>query len=193
MKKILFIITTSVVFLNLGRVIDLTEKPKPTDIIVVLGGYKDTRIKEGLNLYIHNFSNTEKIIFPSKKYTKDVLKKDFLSNFIKENKINESNIVNLENVSNTMDELIAIKKYLNDNNLNEITIVTHPTHTLRIKLLANIIANYDKDNIKINFVKADHTKVWNKKSYFLEWESIKLVFLELLKIPYNLIKYTIFL
>ena len=76
MKKILFIIITLVVFLNLGRVIDLTEKPKPTDIIVVLGGYKDTRIKEGLNLYIHNFSNTEKIIFPSKKYTKDVLKKE---------------------------------------------------------------------------------------------------------------------
>lgn len=193
MKKILFIIITLVVFLNLGRLIDLTEKPKPTDIIVVLGGYENTRILEGLNLYIDGFSISNKIILPNKQFIGWVLKKDFLSNFIKENKINESNIVNLENVSNTMDELIAIKKYLNDNNLNEITIVTHPTHTLRIKLLANIIANYDKDNIKINFVKADHTKVWNKKFYFLEWESIKLVFLELLKIPYNLIKYTIFL
>lgn len=193
MKKILFIIITLVVFLNLGRLIDLTEKPKPTDIIVVLGGYENTRILEGLNLYIDGFSISNKIILPNKQFIGWVLKKDFLSNFIKENKINESNIVNLENVSNTMDELIAIKKYLNDNNLNEITIVTHPTHTLRIKLLANIIANYEKDNIKINFVEADHTKVWNKYFYFLELESIKLVFLELLKIPYNLIKYTIFL
>ena len=36
--------------------------------------------------------------------------KTCLSQLIKENKIDESNIVNIENISNTMDELFAIKK-----------------------------------------------------------------------------------
>lgn len=173
---------------------DLTKKNIITnDVIVVLGGGKDSRIKKGLDLYINNSQTSSKIILPNEDYTKSVLKKKFLLNYIKENRIDESKIINISDASNTMEELFVIKKYLNDNNLISVTFVSHPTHSLRIKLLANLIANYDEDNIKINFVSADHTNVWNKNSYFLEIESIKLVFLEYLKIMYNLIKYSIFL
>lgn len=192
MKKVIFILFF-LFFINLGNIFDLTEKPVSTDIIVVLGGGKDSRIKKGLILYNEGFSTSNKIVLPNKRYMSWVLKKNFMVNYIKENKIDEQNIINLENISNTMEELLKIKKYLKDNNLNKVTFITHPTHSLRIKLLANIIAKYSKDNIQMTFVSGDDTKVWNKQYYFLELESIKLLFEELLKIPYNLIKYTIFL
>lgn len=192
MKKIYFIVIF-ILFINLGNILDITEEPMPSDIIVALGGGKDSRIKEGLELYIHNFSHTNKLVLPNKNYTNSVLIKGFLSTFISKNKIDKSNIINLENVKNTMEELIKIKKYLRNNNLKKVIFVSHPSHSLRIKLLANIIADYNKDNIQINLISADETKVWNRQYYFLEIESIKKVFWELLKIPYNLFKYTVFL
>ena len=192
MKKTFFILLF-LLFINLGNILDSTVSPVPSNIIVVLGGEKDIRIRKGLNLYVKNFSISHKIILPNKNYTKGVLPKGFLDNFINENKINKSNIINLEGVSNTVEELLKVKKYLKENNFNNVMFISHPTHSLRIKLLANIIANYKKDNIQLSIVAADHTNVWNKQYYFLEFESIKLVFLESLKIPYNIIKYTFFL
>ncbi|WP_368029616.1 YdcF family protein [Arcobacter sp. s6] len=194
MKKIFIIIVLFLTFIfNLGKILDLTTEPITSDIIVVFGGAKYWRIVKGLNLYLQNYSTTNKIILPNKEYSKLVLKEGFSYDFIIKNNIIKSNILYLNHVSNTMEELLEIKKYLKENNLNKVIFISHPTHSLRIKLLANIIADYEKDNIQINFVSADDTKVWNKQYYFLEWQSIKLVFLELIKIPYNLIKYTIFL
>lgn len=192
MKKIFFILTI-LLFINLGNFLDLTTEPKQSDVIVILGGGKDARIKKALELYKENISKSNQIIFPHKNFTNVVLSKNYLENFIKEHKINESMIIYLERLPNTMKELIEIKKYLKQNNFKSVLFVTHPTHTLRIKLLANILEDYEKEDIRINFVSADHTKVWSSKYYFLELESIKLVFSEYLKIVYNLIKYTIFL
>jgi len=192
MKKTFFILTV-LLFINLGNFLDLTTEPKQSDIIVVLGGGKDARIKKGLELYKENISKSNQIIFPHKNFTNVVLSKNYLENFIKEHKINESMIIYLKRLPNTMKELIEIKKYLKQNNFKSVLFVTHPTHTLRIKLLANFLEDYEKEDIKINFASADHTKVWSSQYYFLELESIKLVFSEYLKIVYNFIKYTIFL
>jgi uncharacterized SAM-binding protein YcdF (DUF218 family) len=192
MKKIFFILVI-LLFINLGNFLDLTTEPKKSDIIIVLGGGKDTRIKKGLELYKENFSNSNQIVIPHKNFTNAVLSKGYLENFIKKYEINESMIMYLERLPNTMEELIEIKKYLKQNDFKSVLFVTHPTHTLRIKLLANLLEDYEKEDIKINFASADHTKVWSSQYYFLELESIKLVFSEYIKIVYNLIKYTIFL
>lgn len=192
MKKIFFILVI-LLFINLGNFLDLTTEPKKSDIIIVLGGGKDTRIKKGLELYKENFSNSNQIVIPHKNFTNAVLSKGYLENFIKKYEINESMIMYLERLPNTVEELIEIKKYLKQNDFKSVLFVTHPTHTLRIKLLANLLEDYEKEDIKINFASADHTKVWSSQYYFLELESIKLVFSEYIKIVYNLIKYTIFL
>jgi len=190
MKKKILLIVIFVLFLNLGNILDFTNPPKESDIIVVLGGGKDARIKKGLELYEKNFSRTNKIIFTG--YGLNYENKKFRL-YLKNLNINESNIVSISNVTNTVEELEKIKKYLLEKKLSHVLFVTHPTHTLRIKILANLLEDYDKENIKISFVSADHTQVWSRKSYFLEPESIKLVFLEYLKIIYNLVKYSILL
>jgi len=47
-KKYVLLIAIFILFLNLGNILDLTSTPKKSDIIVVLGGGKDSRIKKGL-------------------------------------------------------------------------------------------------------------------------------------------------
>jgi uncharacterized SAM-binding protein YcdF (DUF218 family) len=192
MKKIFFILTI-LLFINFGNFLDLTTEPKQSDIIVVLGGGKDSRIKKGLELYKENLSISNQILFTGKNLCDSVLPRFYFSEFLENNGLNRNNIINIKNISNTAEELIEVKKYLKQNNFKSVLFVTHPTHTLRIKLLANYLEDYEKEDIKINFASADHTKVWSSQYYFLELESIKLVFSEYLKIVYNLIKYTIFL
>ena len=182
-----------IILLNLGNFLDLTYNTTKSDIIVVLGGGKDTRIKQGLSLYKNNYSKSKKIIFTNDDLCDDVLPIFYRSQYLIHNGVKPYDIIHISNVTNTMEELIEVKKYLLDNHLKSVLFVTHPTHTRRIKLLSNYIANYDDANVTIYFAKADDTKVWNKNLYFLHFESIKLVFLETIKIPYNLIKYTIFL
>lgn len=165
MKKIFFILVI-LLFINLGNFLDLTTEPKKSDIIIVLGGGKDTRIKKGLELYKENFSNSNQIVIPHKNFTNAVLSKGYLENFIKKYEINESMIIYLERLPNTVEELIEIKKYLKQNDFKSVLFVTHPTHTLRIKLLANLLEDYEKEDIKINFASADHTKVWSSQYYF---------------------------
>jgi uncharacterized SAM-binding protein YcdF (DUF218 family) len=192
MKKV-FSIIIIIIIINLGNLLDLTDIPKKSDVIVILGGGKDTRIKKGLELYRMNFSISNKIIFTGKDLCDSVLPRFYFSDYLKNNNIIDNNIINISDVSNTMEELEKLKKYLLVNDLKSVLFISHPTHTLRIKILANLLENYDKENIVINFASADHTHVWSRQFYFLEWESVKLVILEYLKIIYNLIKYSIFL
>jgi uncharacterized SAM-binding protein YcdF (DUF218 family) len=184
-----------IIFLNLGNFLDLANSPKESDIIVVLGGGKDIRIKKGLELYKKNYSLSRKIIFTSDNLYHDSSMIFYRYEYLVKNGVKEDDIIHIDQtrVSNTMEEIIEIKNYLTKNNMRSVLFVTHPSHTLRIKILANLLENYDKKNINISFASADHTHVWSSQYYFLEWESIKLVLLEYLKIVYNLIKYSIFL
>lgn len=192
MKKVFFILAI-LLFINLGNILDFTKKPIQSDVIVVLGGGKDSRIRKGLELYKEKNSISNQIIFTGSDIYDSIIPKMYFTKFLLDNGVDKNSIINIRNITNTVEELIEVKKYLKQNNFKSVLFVTHPTHTLRIKLLANLLEDYEKENIKINFVSADHTKVWSSPYYFLELESIKLVFSEYLKIVYNLIKYTIFL
>lgn len=195
MKKKILLIVSFILFLNLGNFLDLTNSPKDSDIIVILGGGKDTRIKKGLELYKRNTLLSKKIIFTGGNLHHDSSMIFYRYEYLVENGVKQNDIMHIDQtkVSNTMEEIIEVKNYLIRNNIKSVLFVTHPTHTLRIKILANLLEDYDKENIKISFASADHTQVWSSQYYFLELESIKLVFLEYLKIMYNLIKYSIFL
>lgn len=177
-------------FLNLGNIIDVTNKNiNEADVIIVLGGGGIKRTESGLILYKNKYSISNKIILTGngKFYEKIV------TDFLLENEVEEKNIIYIGDVFNTMEELIVIKKYLLKNNFRNIIIVSEPTHSLRIKLMANFLLDYQKENINITYASADATGVWDKQFYFLEGKSIKLVSLELSKIIYNFIKYSNYL
>lgn len=195
MKKYFLYLIFLFIFLNIGNYLDLTNSTKQSDIIVVLGGGKDARIKKGLELYNKDYSLSNKILFTGSDLYDEVLPLFYRSAYLIKNGVKETNIIHIDQtiISNTMEELFEVKKYLIKNNMKSVLFVSHPTHSRRINILANTIANYDSHNIKISFAAADHTGVWNKDFYFLKYDSIKLVFSETIKIFYNLIKYTILL
>lgn len=190
MKKLLFISIILILFLNLGNIVDITNKDiQQSDVIIVLGGGGIKRIKSGLMLYKNKDSISNKIIITGN----GKLYKKMAINFLIENNLEEKNITYIGDVFNTMEELIVIKKYLLKNNFRNIIIVSEPTHSLRIKLMANFLLDYQKENINITYASADATGVWDKQFYFLERKSMKLVSLELSKIIYNFIKYSNYL
>lgn len=179
--------------LNLGNLLDISTSPKKSDIIVVLGGGGDVRIKRGVDLYKKDFSSSNKFLYTGSNLHHNSTIFFLKSAYLLENGISVKDIIYIENVTNTMEELVKIKEYLIKNNLKKVLFVSHPTHLRRIQVLANVLLHYDDLGIKSSFVSADHTKVWNKNFYFLELESIKLAFLETIKIFYNLLKYAILL
>ena len=194
MKKYLIILSCLLVFFNLGKFLDITTNPpKEADIIVVLGGGQDTRIRKGLKLYKKGFSKSHKIIFTGSNKYDMVLPVFYRFEYLMKNGVKKSDIIHIAKVSNTVEELNKVKKYLLKNQMKSVLFVSHPTHSRRIRILANTIADYDDANITMSFAAADHTKVWDKNLFFLNLASIKLVLLETIKIPYNLIKYTLFL
>lgn len=194
MKKIFFSVLILYLFLNMGNFLDLTSEPKKADIIVVLGGSYKARIEKGLEYYTKNYSKSNKIIYTGldlhggNEFPLYSFKKYLIDNNVK-----SEDIIQIKEVTNTMEELIKVKNYLIRNNLRSVLFVTHPTHTRRIKLLANNIAHYKDMDISLSFVAADDTKAWNKNLFFLNYTSFKLVFLETLKIFYNIIKYKLFI
>jgi len=196
MKKNLFILILTFLFgLNIGTYLDISNTSKQSDIIVVLGGGKDVRTKEGLKLYHNQYSLSGKIIITGNNLYDGVSPSFYKFEFLEKHGIKGLDIIHIDNtiVTNTMEELFEVKKYLLQNNLKSVLFVSHPTHSRRIQILANVVADYDKSNIEMSFASADHTKVWNKDLYYFEFESIKLVFLETIKIFYNLAKYTLLL
>lgn len=191
MKKGIYFFLLIIIILKLGDYLDITDNPKKVDVVVVLGGGKDIRTRKGEELYNKGFSISHKIILTGANLHHDKSQKFYKIKYLLNNGINKNNIIHInENyVTNTMEELFEIKKYLKSQNYNSVLIVTHPSHSKRTKLLANLIAKYNESSIDLFFVSADETGLWDKDFYFLNKESIFLVISELLKIPYNLIKY----
>ena len=76
---------------------------------------------------------------------------------------------------------------IKNNNYKSITIVSDPYHTRRIEILANLF-DFKKSGIELNIIGTD-LNWWNKSNYYKEKKAIKAAFTELIKIPYNFIKY----
>ena len=90
-------------------------------------------------------------------------------------------------LKNTADELLYVKKIMKDYNFKNVSIVSDPYHTRRIQILADLF-DFEKVGIELNIVGSD-LSWWNKSTYYKEEKAIEVAFSELIKIPYNFIKY----
>ena len=79
------------------------------------------------------------------------------------------------------------KKIMKDYNFKNVSIVSDPYHTRRIQILADLF-DFEKVGIELNIVGSD-LSWWNKSTYYKEEKAIEVAFSELIKIPYNFIKY----
>ncbi len=175
-------------FLNLGKILDKSDFPKESDVIISLGGDDNHRIKKAIELYENSFSKKRLIIITGgTEFTKRDNKIDSRIKYI--NSLNkEINYIYNPDTKTTAQELIYLKKYLFENNLKKAIIVSDAFHTRRIKMLIDILG-FDED-IELSVVKTE-VPWWDDKEYYKNSLALKLALSEVLKIPYNYIKYKI--
>lgn len=191
-KIILFVLILFLTFINLGNFVDITEEPQASDLIVALGGDgSNARIEKALEIYKQGFSSSKKIIYTGRDIG-NAIKQNTLSRrtYLLNNNVNKKNIIhiNMKIISNTMEEVLFIKKYMLAHDLKHVTFVSHPHHSRRIYTLSNTIAKYKETGLQVSIVGCS-ASWWNKCNYYTNRSSIRVTFRELIKLIYNLVKY----
>ena len=164
------------IFINLRYFVDITEEPIQSDIIVSLGDDEDgCRLNTAISLYKHGYSKSKKLTYTgrdtiSKAVTPSCSKKKYLLN----NDIENNDIIHIDKsiISNTMEEVFFIKKYMLIHNYKSVIFVSHPQHSKRISILAKYVADYEESGLKLVVVSCN-PQLWNKTSYFTNESSFK--------------------
>lgn len=174
--------------MNLGKFVDTTEPPKNADLIVSLGGDTDCRVKKTVELYKEGYVKSKKIFLTGQK----LYRKGFnIQKFLLANGVVNENILNVnpEIVYGTMEEILFMKEYMLTNHYKSVIFVSHPFHARRIATLANNIANYNQVGLQFTIVGCD-SPWWDRTYYYKKLIAIKYTLLEIIKLPYNLVKYS---
>jgi len=189
----LFFLLGIVIFINLGRFVDVTKKPVQADLIVSLGG--DThgcRLTKALELYKAGFSKSKKIIYTSTDfiYNKSLATRSRKA-YLQNEGVEAENIVNVDAslVTNTMEELFFVKEYMLRYHLKSVIFVSHPTHSGRIVRLADYIAGYKNSGLSL-MVASYEPAWWNREHYYTNRHAIKETGIAIIKLIYNLVKYS---
>lgn len=189
---LIFLGVSLLLFFNLGRIVDQTQPPVQSDIIVALGGdYSGCRLKKALQLYKQGYSKSAKFIYTSRDtVSKSLDKSGSRKQYLLNNGIEEKNIINIDRsmISNTMEEVFFIQKYMLYHHYKNVLIVSHPQHSLRIKTLANWIADYKESELKL-IVASCNPAWWNASTYYKSKTAFQVTMIEIEKLLYNITKY----
>lgn len=186
MKKliycVIFFLILTFTFFNLGKWLDVTEKPVKSDIVVCLGGGTIDRVKKSIELVKQGYTNEEHFLLVGESwYNQPYLKKHYP----------KMNIVIDESPRNTGEEVRLIKKYMKEHGHKSALIVTDPPHSRRVSILASLISMEDDETMHFRMVGSD-VKWWNKEHYYHNNQAIGFVKNECLGIFYTLIVYGFF-
>lgn len=185
MKIILALFFFTVLFCNLGTILDITQKPIKSDIIFCLGGNKDRTIRS-LKLLEESYSKYKKLYFVGN----EKLLKSHIKGTSRDINLTTENIIYVAKMKNTMDEIIYIDNIVEKNKYESILIVTDPPHSRRVDFMIQKFSKYI--NYKYIIVSSEATW-WNRKYYFLNTEALLFSIKEVIKIPYNYFKYNLFI
>ena len=184
MEKIIFVMVAfllllAFVFLNLGKWIDVTEKPVKADIIVCLGGGTIDRVKKSIELLEEGYADKQLFLLIGESW--------YNQPYIKKNHA-DIHIVIDEDPKNTREEILFIKKYMKEHAYSSALIVTDPTHSRRFSLLTSLISVEGDENMTFHMV-ASGVKWWDADNYYKSKTARDHVKWEMIKIPYNFMKY----
>lgn len=177
--------------LNAGKTLDISQKPQKADVITVLGGdWSGYRIRKALVLYKTGFSKNKRILVNACQEIelhegKRVYRTE--TSYLTAHGVSKSNIDTPILCGNTMTEIERIKRYMQNHRYRSVIIITDPPHTRRVKMLAKI-AGYEEKGFKTILVSAD-VPWWNRERYYTNFQSLRYVLFETLKIPSNYLAY----
>lgn len=181
--KILFfftlLITSLIIFFNLGKLLDITTPPTKTDLIVCLGGgISKNRAEKTAKLYKDGFLKTNYIIFTGTPSLNKNITKSFDENI---------DLITNAKVKNTMEEILYIKEFIKEKNLKSVTFITEAPHSRRIQIFWENFG--DKlDDVSFSVV-ASQFDDWDSSTYYKNETSLKYAFSETTKLIYNIFLY----
>ena len=161
MGKMVFVLIAlfllfSFVGLNLGKWLDVTEKPVKSDIIVCLGGGKIDRVKKSIELFEEGYAGKQVFFLIGESW--------YNQPYIKTNHP-DMNIVIDEGPKNTKEEVLLIKRYMKEHGYNSALIVTDPPHSRRVSLLTSLISVEGDEALKFHLA-ASPVKWWDSEHYY---------------------------
>jgi len=180
-----------VLFLNLGRFIDVTQPPQKVDLIVSLGGDSGCRMHKAVSLYEKGFSTSKKFLYTgddsiSKRLEFSQSKQQYLIHhgLHRKNRI----YVDTTLITNTMEEVYFVKQYMLARHYHSVMFVSHPHHSRRIATLAGLIADYAASGLEFEVVSCE-PNWWDRQHYYTNKTAIKATLREMAKLLYNVVKY----
>jgi uncharacterized SAM-binding protein YcdF (DUF218 family) len=181
-------------FFNLGKFLDVTQEPSKTELLVCLGGgIYQTRIEKTLELYKKGFLTTNNIILTGYVNNPHEVKKKILEDkritYIKENAVNNLNIIFEKDLKNTVEEVRFVKNFMKENKIKSVTFISDPAHSRRISLFFEYLTGINGD-FKYKVIGAEDKK-WHKENYYKNKYSLNYALTEVAKIFYGFIKYGI--
>jgi uncharacterized SAM-binding protein YcdF (DUF218 family) len=162
------------------------EKINPDLLLVLGGGKEEYRLKKSLEYYMQNLPLSKKIIFTGGNFT--YLKtnpKNSRIAFFNNAGIDRDNILHVNTVENTIEEIIYLKDFMIKYGYKKVSIITDRYHLTRVILLTKLL-NYEKYSLQVYVVESDYYKDYPIESLFYS-------FLDNIKIYYNYLKYNLFL
>ena len=172
-----------------GTYLEVKDKPKKNLTLVALSGYGSPnyinnlyqqRALDVFYYYKKGFGN--RILLSGRKQLIEefeLMKSILVGLNIPEDKID---IIN-EDFNSTYTNLLLVNNYMNDNNINEINLITSSYHQKRVKVLFEKISNVNKVYI------VPESSNEKKSRWFFSLNQIKVIFYEYISLLYNKLKY----
>jgi uncharacterized SAM-binding protein YcdF (DUF218 family) len=156
-------------FLNLGKWLDVTQKPVKSDLVVCLGGGTLDRVKKSIELFEKGYAN-KFLLLGESWYNQPYIKKNYPNLVVK---VDESS-------KNTKEEITFLIDYMKTHKYKSAIIVTDPPHSRRVKSLISLVHILGDENITFSIVASD-VKWWNAENYYKNQRAKKFVWYESLK------------
>jgi len=171
---VLFLTLFTFVFFNLGKWLDVTEKPVTSDIVICLGGGTVDRVKKSITLLEQGYTN-KFLLLGESWYNQPYIKKNYPKLSVEID----------ETPTNTEEEVLFIKNYMQKHGYKSALIVTDPPHTRRVKVLASKLLDND-DNITFRMIGSD-VVWWEKRHYYTNAQARNTAWHEVIKNLYTLL------
>ena len=171
----IFFLLLPFIFLNLGKWMDVTEKPVKSDIIVCLGGGTIDRVKKSIKLFNEGYAQKKLFLLLGESW--------YNQPYIKKNYPKLPIVIN-ERPKNTVEEIRFIRKFMGKHNCKIALIVTDPPHSRRVTLLNSLASAGDHKALDFHIV-GSGVKWWNREHYWSNERARRTAVREFLKIPYG--------
>ncbi len=173
---------------SLGDFMDVGQAPKKSDIIVSLGGDDGKRLRKAVELYTQGYSSSALFIHTGQNRYTDERDKRKEALLLAEN-IQKSRLIHIKigTARNTVTELLLIRDFMLKHRFKSVLFVSTPMHTRRIRILADQIAKYKENGLEYTLTPSYQWK--SSSAYLYSKQEREYVFLELVKLGYNLVKY----